>query len=136
MSQLRDLRGTRRLDSTRKYSRSRRVHICKSGFCIYYLVVCVYIYRPSPHFRVWVNTDDDPNVGLDRARLCSLYVPMAIETLKDALAAGWRVRARCIDGQVDYTRSIAKCHYQAELSLETWSRRAVATCRWRASTIA
>jgi hypothetical protein len=49
---------------------------------------------------------------------------MAIETLKDALSAGWRVRARCIDGQVDNTRSIAKCRYQAELSLETlvWTR--------------
>ena len=49
---------------------------------------------------------------------------MAIETLKDALSAGWRVRARCVDGQVDYTRSKAKCRYQAELSLETlvWTR--------------
>ena len=49
---------------------------------------------------------------------------MSIETLKDALSAGWRVHACCIDGQVDYTRSTAKCRYQAELSLETlvWTR--------------
>ena len=49
---------------------------------------------------------------------------MPIETLKDALSAGWRVHARCSDGQVDYTRSKAKCRYQAELSLETlvWTR--------------
>jgi hypothetical protein len=44
---------------------------------------------------------------------------MQVETLKDALSAGWRVHARCIDGQVDYTRSKAKCRYQAELNLET-----------------
>ena len=44
---------------------------------------------------------------------------MPVETLKDALSAGWRVHARCIDGQVDYTRSKAKCRYQAELNLET-----------------
>jgi len=30
---------------------------------------------------------------------------MPIETLKDALSAGWRVHARCIDGQVDNTVS-------------------------------
>jgi hypothetical protein len=50
--------------------------------------------------------------------------PMVIETLSDALAAGWRVHARCLDGEVDNTRSRAKCHYRAELSLETlvWTR--------------
>ena len=49
---------------------------------------------------------------------------MVVETLKDALSAGWRVHARCIDGHVEYTRSKAKCRYQAELSLETlvWTR--------------
>jgi hypothetical protein len=49
---------------------------------------------------------------------------MPVETLKDALSAGWRVHARCIDGRVDYTRSTTKCHYRAELSLETlvWTR--------------
>ena len=49
---------------------------------------------------------------------------MPVETLKDALSAGWRVHARCIDGHVEYTRSKAKCRYQAELSLETlvWTR--------------
>jgi hypothetical protein len=49
---------------------------------------------------------------------------MPIETLKDALSAGWRVHARCIDGKIDNTRSTAKCHYRAELDLETlvWTR--------------
>lgn len=49
---------------------------------------------------------------------------MVVETLMDALSAGWRVHARCIGGQADYTRSKAKCRYQAELSLETlvWTR--------------
>jgi hypothetical protein len=49
---------------------------------------------------------------------------MPIESLSDALAAGWRVHARCLGGVVDNTRSTAKCHYQAELSLETlvWTR--------------
>ncbi|MGA2843221.1 MAG: hypothetical protein ABSG18_24335 [Steroidobacteraceae bacterium] len=49
---------------------------------------------------------------------------MPIETLKDALSAGWRVHARCIDGRVDNTRSTAKCRYRAELDVETlvWTR--------------
>ncbi len=33
---------------------------------------------------------------------------MPIVTLKDALSAGWRVHARCIDGKVDNTRSTAR----------------------------
>jgi hypothetical protein len=44
---------------------------------------------------------------------------MPIETLKDALSAGWRVHVRCMNGQLEYTRSAARCRYQAELSLET-----------------
>jgi len=61
---------------------------------------------------------------LDSGAGCSLYVPMPVETLKDALSAGWRVHARCIDGKVGNTRSTAKCHYRAELDLETlvWTR--------------
>jgi hypothetical protein len=49
---------------------------------------------------------------------------MQVESLGEAIAAGWRVHARCLGGVVDYTRSRAKCHYQAELSLETlvWTR--------------
>ena len=48
---------------------------------------------------------------------------MPVETMKDALSAGWPVRARCL-GEVGYTRSTAKRRYQAELSLETlvWTR--------------
>lgn len=56
---------------------------------------------------------------LDRSCVCSLYVHMPVEALKDALSAGWRVHARCIDGRVEYTRSVTKCRYQAELDLET-----------------
>ena len=49
---------------------------------------------------------------------------MPVETLKDALSAGWRTHARCIDGEVDYARSSAKCRYRAELDMETlvWTR--------------
>jgi hypothetical protein len=49
---------------------------------------------------------------------------MQVETLGEALAAGWRVHARCLGGVVEYTRSAAKCHHQTELSLETlaWTR--------------
>jgi hypothetical protein len=49
---------------------------------------------------------------------------MQVESLGEALAAGWRVHARCLGGAVEYTRSAAKCHHQAELSLETlaWTR--------------
>ena len=38
---------------------------------------------------------------------------------------GWlRAHPRCPGGQLEYTRSTAKCRYQAELSLETlvWMR--------------
>jgi hypothetical protein len=49
---------------------------------------------------------------------------MQVESLGEAIAAGWRVHARCLGGVIDNTRSRAKCHYQAELSLETlvWTR--------------
>ncbi len=48
----------------------------------------------------------------------------AVETLKDALSAGWRMHARCLGGELESTRSTAKCRYQAELSLKTlvWTR--------------
>jgi hypothetical protein len=61
---------------------------------------------------------------LTARRVCSLYVPMPIETLSEALNAGWRIHARCLVGAVDNTGSRAKCRYQAELSLETlvWTR--------------
>jgi hypothetical protein len=49
---------------------------------------------------------------------------MPIETLGDALTAGWRVHAKCIDGSVEQTHSTRKCHYTKELNLETlvWTR--------------
>jgi hypothetical protein len=49
---------------------------------------------------------------------------MSVETLKDALSAGRRVRARCVDGKVDNKTSTATCRYRAELDLETlvWTR--------------
>jgi hypothetical protein len=49
---------------------------------------------------------------------------MPIETLGDAMTAGWRVHAKCIDGRVDQTHSTRKCHYTKELNLETlvWTR--------------
>ena len=56
---------------------------------------------------------------LDGGARCSLYVLMQVESLGEALTAGWRVHARCLGGVVDYTRSRAKCHYQGELSIET-----------------
>jgi hypothetical protein len=49
---------------------------------------------------------------------------MTVETVGDALTAGWRAHVRCLGGVVEYTRSRANCRYQAELSLETlaWTR--------------
>jgi hypothetical protein len=49
---------------------------------------------------------------------------MPVETLKDALSAGWRVHAQCIDGRVANDRSVAQCRYRAELDLESvvWTR--------------
>jgi hypothetical protein len=49
---------------------------------------------------------------------------MQVETLGEALKAGWRVHARYLSGVVENTRSTAKCHHQVELSLETlaWTR--------------
>jgi hypothetical protein len=44
---------------------------------------------------------------------------MQVETLGEALAADWRVHARCLGGTLEYTR-----RHQAELNLETlaWTR--------------
>ena len=77
-----------------------------------------------PRFATRLGRAGDTSGQLDSGSRCSLYVLMPIETLKDALSAGWRVHARCIDGKVDNTRSTAKCHYRAELDLETlvWTR--------------
>jgi hypothetical protein len=49
---------------------------------------------------------------------------MAIETLGQALSAGWRVRARCVNGREDYTHSARNCVNVQELDLETlvWTR--------------
>ena len=49
---------------------------------------------------------------------------MPVETLKDALSAGWRVHAKCLGGKVDNAKSTAKCVNQRELDLETlvWTR--------------
>jgi hypothetical protein len=49
---------------------------------------------------------------------------MQVETIGEALAAGWRIHARCLGGIVDNTRSTAKRRHRVELSLETlaWTR--------------
>jgi hypothetical protein len=43
---------------------------------------------------------------LDRCGARSLYVLVSMETLKDASAAGWRVHACCLDGEVDNAASL------------------------------
>ncbi len=47
-----------------------------------------------------------------------------IETLGQAYEAGWRVNARCSHGKMRGMKSMAECHEQAELDLETlvWTR--------------
>jgi DNA-directed RNA polymerase subunit RPC12/RpoP len=46
---------------------------------------------------------------------------MAIETIGEALAAGWLVSARCVKGREDGpgSRSSRECIYRHELELET-----------------
>ena len=49
---------------------------------------------------------------------------MAIETLGDAFAAGWRIRVRCAWGPRESMNRIRECVYGAELDLPTlvWTR--------------
>jgi hypothetical protein len=49
---------------------------------------------------------------------------MSIETLGDALSAGWRIRVRCAWGPRDAMKRIRECVYGAELDLPTlvWTR--------------
>jgi hypothetical protein len=49
---------------------------------------------------------------------------MAVETLRDALAAGWRITARCAWGKREAMKTKRECHYTRELDLETmvWTR--------------
>jgi hypothetical protein len=63
-------------------------------------------------------------IGAARANVKRLIFQTETLPLQDALSACSRVHARCIDGQVDYTCSSAKCRYRAELDLETlvWTR--------------
>jgi hypothetical protein len=44
---------------------------------------------------------------------------MVVETLGDALAAGWRITARCAWGKRDAGKSRRECTYTRELDLET-----------------
>jgi hypothetical protein len=55
---------------------------------------------------------------------CSHYVPMVVETLGDAFAAGWRITARCAWGKREGMKTRRECHYTRELDLETlvWTR--------------
>lgn len=48
----------------------------------------------------------------------------AVETIGDALSSGWRVRARCVGGLVDYGNSSRKCDIFEELDLRNlaWTR--------------
>ena len=47
-----------------------------------------------------------------------------VETLGDALVAGWRITARCVWGKRDGINSRRECQYTRELDLETlvWTR--------------
>lgn len=49
---------------------------------------------------------------------------MAVETIGEAYAAGWRVRVRCAWGPRDGMKRIRECVYGAELELATliWTR--------------
>jgi hypothetical protein len=49
---------------------------------------------------------------------------MAMETLGDAIAAGWRITVRCAWGKRDGGKSRRECVYRRELDLETlvWTR--------------
>ena len=47
-----------------------------------------------------------------------------VETLGDALSAGWRIRVRCAWGPRDGMKRVRECVYGAELNLATlvWTR--------------
>src|SRR4051812_7200634 len=49
---------------------------------------------------------------------------MAVETLGEAYAQGWRITARCAWGKREAMKSVRECVYRAELDLETlvWTR--------------
>jgi hypothetical protein len=55
---------------------------------------------------------------------------MVVETLGDALAAGWRITARCAWGKRDAGKSRRECVYTREIS-KRWSGRAGRTSRCR-----
>jgi hypothetical protein len=61
---------------------------------------------------------------LRRAKDVPHYVPMVVETLGDAFAAGWRITARCAWGKREGMKSRRECNYTRELDLETlvWTR--------------
>jgi hypothetical protein len=48
---------------------------------------------------------------------------MPIETIGDAMTAGWRVHAKCNDGGVEQTHSTRKCHYTSETLVWTRGRK-------------
>src|ERR1700729_1556635 len=73
---------------------------------------------------VRVRSFERPAPPLDRQPSMFSNCSHAYQTLGDAMTAGWRVHAKCIDGRVDQTRSTRKCHYMRELNIEmlVWTR--------------
>jgi DNA-directed RNA polymerase subunit RPC12/RpoP len=49
---------------------------------------------------------------------------MAVETLGEAYALGWRITARCAEGKQEGMHRFRECVYRAELDLQTlvWTR--------------
>src|SRR5262249_33904492 len=70
------------------------------------------------------STRTDTPTTIDFIGFCSHFVPMAVETLGDAYAAGWRVTVRCARGKQDGMHRHRECVYRAELDMETlvWTR--------------
>jgi hypothetical protein len=60
-----------------------------------------------------------PSPVLDNPFLCSLFVPMEVETIGVARSLGWKVHMRCADGYREGTKSIRRCTYRKQLDLET-----------------
>lgn len=61
---------------------------------------------------------------LDAVTGRSTFVPMAVETLGEAMDFSWRVTVRCAWGKRDAMKSIRECVYSATLDLPTlvWTR--------------
>lgn len=57
--------------------------------------------------------------ALTKPVLCTLFVPMPVETLGEAMNLSWRIHMRCLDDGRQGLKHKRECGFRRELDVET-----------------